>query len=136
MARCHVCHSVNGNGVKLAPDLTEVAKKHKGIKLLEQVIAPSTELNEKFRTYQFLMRDGRVIAGTIFKDEPDAYQVIPNLLNPRRLLVVPKNQVDEKLPSKISSMPESLLNGLTREQILDLMAYLQAGGKAEDPVFK
>jgi hypothetical protein len=49
---------------------------------------------------------------------------------------VPKNQVDEKLPSKISSMPESLLNGLTREQILDLMAYLQAGGKAEDPVFK
>jgi putative heme-binding domain-containing protein len=136
MTRCHVCHSVNGNGVKLAPDLTEVAKKYKGIKLLEQVIAPSTELNEKFRTYQFLMRDGRVIAGTIFKDEPDAYQVIPNLLNPRLLLVVPKNQVDEKLPSKISSMPESLLNGLTREQILDLMAYLQAGGKAEDPVFK
>ena len=55
----------------------EVAKKYKGLQLLQQVIAPSTELNEKFRTYQFLMSDGRVIAGTIFKEEQDAYQVIP-----------------------------------------------------------
>ena len=136
VGRCNLCHSVDGNGVKLAPDLTEVAKKYKGLKLLQQIITPSTELNEKFRTYQFLMSDGRVVAGTIFKDEPDAYQVIPNLLNPRRVLVLPKNQVDEKLPSRISSMPESLLNGLTREQILDLVAYLQAGGKADNPVFK
>jgi putative heme-binding domain-containing protein len=136
VGRCNLCHSVDGKGVQLAPDLTEIAKKYKGLKLLQQVITPSTELNEKFRTYQFLMSDGRVIAGTIFKDEPDAYQVIPNLLNPRRVLVVPKNQVDEKLASKISSMPESLLNGLTREQILDLVAYLQSGGKADDPVFK
>jgi len=136
VGRCDLCHSVDGNGVKLAPDLTEVAKKYKGLKLLQQIITPSTELNEKFRTYQFLMSDGRVVAGTISKDEPDAYQVIPNLLNPRRVLVLPKNQVDEKLPSRISSMPESLLNGLTREQILDLVAYLQAGGKADNPVFK
>ena len=54
----------------------------------------------------------------------------------RRVLVLPKNQVDEKLPSKISSMPESLLNGLTREQILDLVAYLKAGGNPADPVFQ
>ena len=135
-ARCTLCHSVDGNGVKLAPDLTEVAKKYKGVKLLQQVLAPSTELNEKFRTYQFLMVDGRVLSGTIFKEEPDAYQVIPNLLNPNRVVTIPKNQVDEKIPSKLSSMPEDLLNGLNREQILDLLAYMQAGGNPTSPLFK
>ena len=44
--------------------------------------------------------------------------------------------VPEKIPSKLSSMPEDLLNGLNREQILDLLAYMQAGGNPTSPLFK
>ncbi|MCW5550758.1 MAG: hypothetical protein KIS67_01195 [Verrucomicrobiae bacterium] len=33
-------------------------------------------------------------------------------------------------PSKVSPMPGGLFNGLTQEEILDLLAYLEAAGKA------
>jgi hypothetical protein len=39
-----------------------------------------------------------------------------------------KADVEEKAASKISPMPEGLLNTLTRDEILDLVAFLGAGG--------
>lgn len=53
---------------------------------------------------------------------------IPNLLIPDAITVVPKEQVEEKVASKISSMPQGMVDGLTRDEILDLLAFLEAGG--------
>ena len=41
---------------------------------------------------------------------------------------MPKEQIEEKVASKISSMPEDMINGLTKDEILDLLAFLEAGG--------
>ena len=34
------------------------------------------------------------------------------------------------------TMPEGLVNVLTKEDLLDLLAYMEAGGKRDHPVFK
>jgi putative heme-binding domain-containing protein len=127
-ARCNQCHVIAGHGVNLGPDLTEISKRFKGIKLLQQLVEPSKEINEKYRPHQFVKSDGRVVAGVIIKETPKDYHVITNLLLPNAVTRVAKKDVDEKIPSKVSAMPVGMLNVLTREEIVNLVTFLEAGG--------
>jgi hypothetical protein len=48
--------------------------------------------------------------------------------------------VDRKLvisiaPSKVSLMPPGLLNILTKDEVLDLLAYVLSGGDPGNPMF-
>ena len=51
-----------------------------------------------------------------------------NLLTPNTLTRIAKADVDEKIASKISPMPEGLVNVLTKDEILDLHAFVESGG--------
>jgi len=63
--------------------------------------------------------------------------VVANLLNPKAITLVNKRQVRKKIASKLSPMPEGMINMLTKEEILDLLAFLEAGGyKVPDAVKK
>ena len=127
-ARCNQCHAVGGHGATIGPDLTKVAEKYKGSRLLQEILEPSSELNEKYRAYQIYKTDGVVVTGTVLNEDETSIQVIPNLLTPDMITVVPKEQIEEKVASKISSMPRGMVDGLTRDEILDLLAFLEAGG--------
>ena len=48
---------------------------------------------------------------------------------------IKKKDVGRRTPSKLSPMPEGLVNILTKEEILDLLAYIEAGGKREHAAF-
>ena len=50
--------------------------------------------------------------------------------------MVKKADVMERRASKVSPMPAGLADVLSREDILDLVAFLEAGGRASHPVFK
>lgn len=127
-ARCNQCHVVAGHGVNLGPDLTESIKKYKGEKLLQQMLEPSREIHEKYRNHQFFLDSGEVISGVIVKQEPAEYHVLTNLLTPKVVTRVPKEAIDEMIASKISPMPEGMLNVLTKDEILDLVAFVESGG--------
>ncbi len=127
-ARCNQCHVVAGHGVNLGPDLVESVKTLKGAELLRQIIEPSSKIHEKFQTWQFVTTEGRVVAGVVVKETPEAYEVMTNLLTPSSLTTVLKQNIEAKRPSQVSSMPTGLVNVLTRAEILDLCAYLAAGG--------
>ncbi len=127
-ARCNQCHVVAGHGVNLGPDLAESVKKLKGQDLLREMIEPSAKIHEKFQNYQFLTDEGRVVTGVIMKEDDAAYHVAANLLTPHTLTVIAKTRIEEKIASKISPMPTGLLNVLTKDEILDLHAFVESGG--------
>ncbi len=52
---------------------------------------------------------------------------MPSLCAADEVVAIPKATVDEQIPSQISPMPAGLLNVLTREEILALLAFLEAG---------
>ena len=81
-ARCNQCHVMQGHGVNLGPDLTETIKRVQGEKLLRQILEPSHEINEKYRTWQFLTVDGEIVTGFVKEENEESVQVIPNLLTP------------------------------------------------------
>jgi putative heme-binding domain-containing protein len=127
-ARCNQCHVVAGHGVNLGPDLVESVKKLQGQKLLQQILDPSTEINEKYQNTQFVMNDGRVISGVIVKEEPTEFHVMTNLLTPQAVTRLAKSEIDQRVASKISPMPAGLANVLTNQEIIDLLSFLEAGG--------
>ena len=127
-ARCNQCHVIAGHGVNLGPDLAESIKTIKGEELLRQIIEPSSKIHEKFQNFQFITTEGRVVTGVIVKETKNTYQVATNLLTPETVTNVRKRDVEQKIPSKVSPMPAGLVNVLTKDEILDLHAYVEAGG--------
>ncbi|MEZ6128761.1 MAG: c-type cytochrome [Planctomycetaceae bacterium] len=127
-ARCNQCHVVAGHGINLGPDLTDVAKRYKGTKLLEQILDPSSDINRKFQNHQFVLKNGKVVTGVIVDESPAEFKVLTNLLLPNAFERVRRKQIDEQIPSTVSAMPAGLANVLTREEILDLVSFLETGG--------
>ncbi len=127
-AQCNQCHMVAGHGINLGPDLTDIAKRFTGKKLLKQILEPSSEINRKYQNHQFIMDSGRVVSGVIVDESPAEYKVVQNLLNPNAFVRIKREDIDEQSQSKISAMPAGLVNVLTKQEILDLVSFLQTGG--------
>ena len=127
-ANCNQCHVLAGHGVNLGPDLADVTKRYKDVRLLQQLLEPSSEINEKYQTFKFLLSDGRVVSGVIAAESKKHLDIMTNLLTPKQLTRVFKHEIEQQMKSKISAMPVGLLDVLTREEISDLLSFLQSSG--------
>jgi len=135
-AKCMLCHTVDHHGGMTGPDLTKVSEKYKGEKLLIQIVEPSLEINENFRAVQIKKTNGEVLVGTIEKETATDVYLRTSPLQPEKVTVVPKADISKRTFSTISAMPVGMLNVLTKEEILDLLAYLEAGGLQLPPGLK
>ena len=88
---------------------------------------PSTEINDQYRTWRIVKKNGDILTGTIAKESATALHLIPNLLAPGNVVTVLKDQIAGKTSSELSPMPEGLLVMLKSDEILDLLAFLQTG---------
>jgi len=127
-AQCHQCHQINGHGVALGPDLSKVGEKYKGLELLRQVLEPSAVVDDQYRTWSFTKKDDEEVSGTIQKEDEKFLYVRPSLLAPDNVVRVTKGQIVSRKASQLSPMSEGLLAALSKEQILDLLGFLEAGG--------
>jgi putative heme-binding domain-containing protein len=126
-AQCTQCHVAAGHGVNLGPDLVKSVKKLHGKDLLLQILDPSSKIDDDYRTVQFLLTDGRVVSGVVASETPETYTIRPNLLMPEKVKRIQKKDVEERFSSQVSPMPAGLVNVLTRQEILDLISFLEAG---------
>jgi hypothetical protein len=62
--------------------------------------------------------------------------VIEDMFDPGRMTNVRRAEIASIEPSKVSMMPEGLLNSLQLDEIQDLVAYLLARGDAKSPAFR
>lgn len=127
-ARCNQCHVVAGHGINLGPDLTDVSKRFTGVKLLQQILEPSSEINKKYQTHQLQLKNGKLITGVIVQETPVELKVVTNLLAPNAFVRVKRSDIEEQVASTVSAMPAGLTNVLTKAEVLDLVSFLQTGG--------
>ncbi len=62
--------------------------------------------------------------------------MIENPLAKAQPLVVPKTSIESRQKSAKSMMPEGLVSKLTREELLDLIAYVYAKGDKQHELFQ
>jgi putative heme-binding domain-containing protein len=136
VASCVACHKMNGVGTEIGPDLTKIEPKlQKPIEILRDIVEPSFRINEKYQSYVFALESGKNITGLILEETPDVVKVIENPLAKAEPVVLKKSQIAERSKSTTSLMPKGLLDKLTREEILDLIAYVASKGEAQHKLF-
>ena len=127
-ASCVACHQVRKVGGLVGPNLTEVSKRLAPAELLAEIIEPSKTINEKYRTWVIALDDGSIASGIITKQDAEAIHLVGNPLSSARSTEFPRERIITTEGSSVSTMPMGLLNTLTREEILDLLAYVRSSG--------
>ena len=111
-ATCSRCHSIEGKGAKLGPELSGINKKFQGAKLINQIVRPSAEINKHFQPQLLVVDTGQVLTGVVIKETDEHLTLLPNMLKPEKTHVLAKSSIDEQT-SAVSSMPVGLLDTFT-----------------------
>ncbi|HEY7157121.1 MAG TPA: PVC-type heme-binding CxxCH protein [Gemmataceae bacterium] len=137
IASCVSCHKLNSAGNEIGPDLTKIdPKQDKPIEILRDLLDPSFRINEKYQTFTFELNSGKEVTGLVVAETPDVVKVIENPLAKAEPVTIKKSSIAERRKAPTSIMPKGLLDKLTREEILDLIAYVAAKGDAHSPLFQ
>jgi putative heme-binding domain-containing protein len=137
VANCIACHKLNGVGTDIGPDLTKIDPKQRSpIEVLKDILDPSFRINEKYQSYVFALQSGKTVTGLILEEKDDTVKVIENPLAKNEAVVLKKSDIAAREKSPTSIMPKGMLDKLTREEILDLIAYVVAGGDQQHKLFQ
>ena len=116
---------------KLADQKTDVAK------IVDALVAPSKEIEAKYRVQIVVMVDGKLHSGVVVFEDEQILRLSANPLDKNvKVVEIDKQDIDEREESKVSIMPEGLLNTMTRNEILDLLAYIISGANPEHPAYR
>jgi len=137
-AQCAVCHKLGNDPATMAgdvgPDLTAVASRFTRRDILESIIEPSKVISEQYMNTAVRLKNGDTVVGRLLEETPDMLVLSPDQRKPDKV-TVKKSDIDRRVPSKLSPMPQGLADILTRDEIFDLLAYLESGGKRDHPAF-
>jgi putative heme-binding domain-containing protein len=136
IANCVACHRLNGEGNQLGPDLTKLDPKLRPREILGEILNPSKKINENFFTHTFVLETGKTITGLIVAETAESFQVTVDPLTRSPPVELKKTEIESRQKSTLSMMPRGLLDHLTREEILDLIAYVASHGDRKDRLFR
>ncbi len=128
-AVCKQCHRFGTRGTPIGPDLTSAHRRFSRRDLLVSIIDPSNVIAENYRSLKVLTSDGKVYVGQASPGGDYRSPVLRMAIDPRNpfsITEISKTEIEAQEFSDVSWMPEGLLDAFRREEILDLIAFLQS----------
>jgi len=132
---CSQCHSLDGSGGKVGPDLSAVGDKFDKRDLIRAVMEPSSSIAVGYDTTILTRKDGTMAVGVI-KQATDDWIELMGADSTR--VRIQTTDIARRETSPISLMPENLHRAGTPEDFANLVAYLRslhqnmAGARPED----
>jgi hypothetical protein len=133
-ASCYNCHRVAGEGSSVGPDLTSVGRRFGVRDLMRAIVEPSHEISDQYQQMMYVS-GGKTYVGRITNVMAQTVSISTDMLDPKKSVELRRDEIEEQRPSDISVMPAGLLNSLTAEEVLDLTAFLRAGGDGQHEFF-
>ncbi len=134
-AACYACHRFQNEGGSTGPDLTGAGGRYSPEDFIDQIINPSRAINEQFVPLEVTMLDGAKHYGNVVNLNRDTVTLNTDLYDPNQRVSIDRKKVAKMGTSTVSPMPPGLLNLLTKDDILDLTAYVLSAGNREDSRF-
>jgi putative heme-binding domain-containing protein len=117
---CATCHRIGDKGAKIGPNLDGVGIR--GIdRLLEDVLDPSRNVDQAFRTTQVVMADGRSLTGLVLREDGNILVLADNQGKEIRL---PLDELEERALSPLSVMPANVQDLVSEADFVHLLGYL------------
>ncbi|MEY4446495.1 MAG: hypothetical protein RL444_1608 [Verrucomicrobiota bacterium] len=121
MSTCGICHTFGYSGNQVGPGLagSNIGKLDY---FLENVLNPNGVIGKDYQLNVFKLKGGATMSGIVqFEDAQSFRLVMPGGAK----FTVAKGEVARREILPMSLMPEGLLDALTKEQVINLVAYLQ-----------
>ena len=134
-AQCFQCHRFANEGGAVGPDLSGAGSKYSRRDLLESILESSRVISDQYQNTTVTTKDGDDLTGRIVEDTETKLVLVINALTGDKM-DIRKSDVKGRAASKTSPMPDGLVNILTKEEILDLLAYIESAGNKEHAAFR
>jgi cytochrome c oxidase cbb3-type subunit 3 len=120
IGRCASCHSVNGKGPRVAPDLSNIGAIRTPDLLERTLLDPKAAMLPVNRTVRAVTPDGKVITGRRLNEDTYTVQLIDEQ---EHLVSLVKADLREYTVIKTAGMP-SYRDTLSSKDVADVVAYL------------
>lgn len=119
---CARCHTIDGSGGELGPDLSQVARSKNRQQIIAALLDPSAEFPPQYQAWLVLTIDGEVHRGLQLdhKAGGDIALFTENGEN----AVFKAADIDQYRASASSLMPAGLVETMTADEVRDLVAFL------------
>jgi putative membrane-bound dehydrogenase-like protein len=124
---CSTCHKIGAVGHAIGPDLTSSATRDAKA-LLVHMLDPNRYLLPNYEQYVVVDNNGRVVTGMITAQTATSITLKREENKTETIL---RGHIDELSGSGKSLMPEGLEKKITKQEMSDLIAWLQSSQKAK-----
>ncbi len=122
---CFKCHAVSKAGGQVGPDLSAIGSSSPADYIIHSVLNPDRDVKEAFISLTVATVDGDILQG-ILVDRTEDRLTLRDANG--QLIVISSDDIDEEVEGK-SLMPKGLVKFMTRQEMLDLLAFLTSLGK-------
>jgi putative heme-binding domain-containing protein len=117
---CAPCHQIGGQGARVGPQLDGVGLRGPD-RLMEDVLDPSRNVDQMFRTTNLALKDGQLVSGLLLREEGEVLVLADAQGKEQR---VPKASVEERSVAPISPMPANFAEQIPEADFYSLLGYL------------
>lgn len=122
-ASCHACHRVNGEGGTIGPDLSGIGQVRTRRNLLEAIAFPSATFARGYEPYNVATVSGELLWGVLGRRTTDAIYL---RTTGQQQIRIARDQIEQLVPSTVSTMPDGLADVLSARQLSDLISFLKS----------
>ncbi|WP_276389359.1 PVC-type heme-binding CxxCH protein [Eudoraea chungangensis] len=121
--QCASCHIYDDIGNQVGPVLTEISRKSKE-SLLHEILDPNAAVDTKYLNYKVVTKDGNIYFGLV-SSETDSDLTLA--IAGGKYVNIQKINIENFSTTGKSLMPEGLEFAMDKQEMADLLAYLQEG---------
>ena len=119
---CTACHTFNGAGGRVGPDLSGI-RNQPADALLLHIVVPDYEITPGYESYTVQTRDARTILGRLESEAPNSVTLRDAAGEAQTVL---RTNVESMTAATSSLMPAGFDQAMSAQQLADLIAYLKA----------
>ena len=121
LSNCAVCHKINNEGYDLGPALSEIGSKYGKDGMFKSIIYPSEGISFGYETTSIQLNDGAEITGIVSSKTKLEMEVkMPGGIKQK----IKVANIKSMKQLKTSYMPADLYSQMTKQELADLLAYL------------
>jgi putative heme-binding domain-containing protein len=126
VATCVACHQFGGQGTNFGPDLAKLDPKtfKSAADVLDHILDPSKKIDDKYAVWRLELTNEKVLTAMIVEEKDGIVKVNENPVASAKPIELKATDIAQRAKAKTSMMSKGLLDKLSRDEVLDLLAYV------------